>query len=279
MLQAVGDLSGLLGKFVLVVDDNATSRKILQHQLEAWRIRVELATCAAEALALLLAGHTYDLAVLDGAMPDMDGFALARTIRRRYSADQLSLVLLTSFDQQTDSVGSLDAACVRKPVKPAQLKEVLRSSLAIHAVHPQPARVDRWDPSLGERQPLRILMAEDNRVNQKVVHGMLARCGYRCDTAGNGLEVLDALRRQRYDVVLMDVQMPEMGGEEATDCIRQEFPAERKPYIVAMTANAFEDQRQQYLAIGMDDYISKPVDPAKLMEALGRAWQWRQACS
>ena len=118
--------------------------------------------------------------------------------------------------------------------------------------------------------------AEDNRVNQKVIHGMLARCGYQADTASNGLEVLAAVRQRPYDVVLMDVQMPEMDGEEATHAIRQELPAERQPYIVAMTANAFEDQRQQYMAIGMNDYISKPVDPVKLTEALERAWQWRR---
>jgi CheY-like chemotaxis protein len=264
----------LRNQSVLVVDDNATNRKILLHQLGAWGMKVEEAACAAEALALLLAGHKYQLAVLDGAMPDMDGFALGRAIREHYGASRLPLLLLTSFDQQQESVAALDATYLRKPVKPAQLQDALRRLLAPQPAHRQQARTDRWDATLGERQPLHILMAEDNRVNQKVIHGMLARCGYRADTAGNGLEVLDALRRQRYDVVLMDVQMPEMDGEEATNAIRQEFPADQQPYIIAMTANAFEDQRQQYLTVGMDDYISKPVDPARLVEALERAWQW-----
>ena len=170
----------------------------------------------------------------------------------------------------------MGAAYLRKPVKPAQLQETLRSKLLPQAQRRQPARSDRWDGTLGERRPLHILMAEDNRVNQKVIHGMLARCGYQADTASNGLEVLAAVRRRPYDVVLMDVQMPEMDGEEATHAIRQELGAERQPYIVAMTANAFEDQRQQYMAIGMNDYISKPVDPVKLTEALERAWQWRR---
>ncbi len=268
--------SALHGLSVLVVDDHPTNRKILQHQLSAWGMRVEEATCAAEALALLLAGHKYQVALLDGAMPDMDGFALARAIREHYSTKQLALVLLTSLDHQQESAATLGAAYLRKPVKPARLRETLHRLLTQHPAHLSQTRVERWDATLGERQPLRILMAEDNRVNQKVIHGMLARCGYRADTAGNGLEVLDALRRQRYDVVLMDVQMPEMDGEEATSCIRQELPETAQPYIVAMTANAFEDQRQQYMTIGMDDYISKPVDPIKLMDALDRAWQWWQ---
>ena len=122
-------------------------------------------------------------------------------------------------------------------------------------------------------------MAEDNRVNQKVMHCMLARCGYRADMAANGLEVAEALHRRHYDVVLMDVQMPEMDGEEATHIIRHEFTADRQPYIIAMTANAFEDQRLQYMMIGMDDYISKPIDPIKLMAALERAWQSRRQAS
>jgi CheY-like chemotaxis protein len=266
----------LEGLAVLVVDDHATNRKILQHQLGAWGMKVEEATCAAEALALLLAGRKYQIAILDGAMPDMDGFALGRAIREQYSARQLALVLLTSLDQQKEITTALGAAYLRKPVKPAQLQETLRRLLAPQPARQEHARPGRWDATIGERQPLRILMAEDNRVNQKVIHGMLARCGYRADTAANGLEVLDALRRQRYDVVLMDVQMPEMDGEEATSCIRQELPPAVQPYIVAMTANAFEDQRQQYMTIGMDDYISKPVDPAKLVDALDRAWQWWQ---
>jgi signal transduction histidine kinase/CheY-like chemotaxis protein len=273
---ATGDVSALQGKAVLVVDDNATNRKILLHQLGAWGMKVEEVTCAAEALALLLAGRKYDLVVLDGAMPDMDGFALGRAIREHYSPRQLAMVLLTSLDQHKESIAALDAAYLRKPIKPAQLQEILRRQLAPQPALRQPPRAERWDATLGERRPLRILMAEDNRVNQKVIHGMLARCGYRVDLAGNGIEVLDALRRQRYDVVLMDVQMPEMDGEEATSSIRQDFPAEQQPYIIAMTANAFEDQRQQYMTIGMDDYLSKPVDPAKLMETLERAWDWWQ---
>ena len=273
------DTGVLQGKTVLVVDDNAASRKILHHQLENWGMQVELASCSSEALALLLAGRRFDVAVLDAAMPDMDGLALARAIREHYSADQMALVMLASLDQQRENTVALGVTYLRKPVKPTQLQETLRRQLTPQLVQLKPDRSDRWDPTLGGRCPLHILMAEDNRVNQKVMHCMLARCGYRADMAANGLEVAEALHRHRYDVVLMDVQMPEMDGEEATHIIRHEFTADRQPYIIAMTANAFEDQRLQYMMIGMDDYISKPIDPIKLMAALERAWQSRRQAS
>ncbi len=286
------DLTLLQGKYVLIVDDNATNRKILEHQLTRWGMQVSAATCAAEALALLLAGRHYDLAILDGKMPDMDGFALAGAIREQFSVSRLPLVLLTSLDQPASAAGRADGSRqyihLGKPVKPTQLQETLQRCLterppaqphSSQQGSSQGSRQSRWDVTLGERQPLAILMAEDNRVNQKVMHGMLARYGYRADVAATGLEVLAAVAEHDYDVVLMDVQMPEMDGEEATAHIRQELAEERQPYIIAMTANAFEDQRQQYLAAGMDDYISKPVDPTRLVEALERAWQWCEAAA
>jgi len=172
----VGGQAGVLqGKAVLVVDDNAASRKILHHQLRSWGMQVDLASCSAEALALLLAGRRFDLAILDGVMPDMDGFALARAIREHFSAGQMALVMLTSLDQQTEKMAAMSAAYLRKPVKPAQLQETLRRQLAPQLLSEKPARTERWDSTLGERHPLRILMAEDNRVNQKVMHGLPCR--------------------------------------------------------------------------------------------------------
>jgi signal transduction histidine kinase/DNA-binding response OmpR family regulator len=263
----------LQGKTVLMVDDNATNRKILAYQLRGWGMVVDVAACAAEALALLLAQRTYDLAILDGVMPDMDGFTLARKIREHYHRDAMLLVLLTSLDRPSDDFPGPPVVYLRKPVKPSQLQEVLLRTLARQPQAAGPRSESHWDSQLGVRQPLRILMAEDNRVNQKVILGMLTRCGYTADLAVNGLEVLAAVQSAPFDVVLMDVEMPEMDGEEATQNIRRYSDLARQPYIVAMTANAFEDQRRHYLAVGMDDYISKPLDPHKLGEVLNRAWQ------
>ncbi|MBW7883397.1 MAG: response regulator, partial [Caldilineaceae bacterium] len=127
---------------------------------------------------------------------------------------------------------------------------------------------ERWNPELARQKPLRILVAEDNLVNQKVIHTMLRRCGYRADIVANGHEALEAIRRQHYDLVFMDVQMPEMDGVVATQLIRTELAQELQPFIVAMTANAFDDQRREYLAGGMDDYLSKPIQPDKLVSLL-----------
>ena len=270
---ALDQSASLTGTRVLVVDDNATNRKILLHQLGQWQMVCVAAASGEEALEYIHGGQRFDLAVLDGLMPDMDGFVLAAEIRKSYSAQVLPLVVLTSLDQnQRDVAAEVQLVHLRKPVKPAQLHDTLLRLLSQRPEAPRTVRADRWDVTLGERQPLRILMAEDNRVNQKVMHGLLSRCGYCADLAGNGTEVLAALRRQVYDVVLMDVQMPEMDGEEATERIRLEWPAAEQPYIIAMTANAFDDQRQKYLDIGMNDYVSKPVDPAKLIAALHRSW-------
>jgi CheY-like chemotaxis protein len=209
-------------------------------------------------------------------MPSLDGYTLAETIRRPAYRPDLPLIILTSLDRDRPKIlSTLNATQLRKPIKPAQLEESIRRALG--SQHPAtPMRIEQWDKTLATRQPLRILMAEDNLVNQKVLQGMLKRWGYRADLAANGLEALEAVRRQPYDLVLMDVQMPELDGVDATKALRSELPADRQPYVVAMTANAFEDQRQEYFDIGMDDYVSKPVDPVKLMAAMERGWKRRR---
>jgi CheY-like chemotaxis protein len=163
------------------------------------------------------------------------------------------------------------AAYLTKPVKTSQLYDVL---VGVFAGRPilfrEPAARPQFDPQMGRRHPLRILLAEDNVVNQKVALRILERLGYRADVAANGLEVLEALERQSYDLVLMDVQMPEMDGVEATCRICEQWPDERRPRIIAMTAHAMEGDRERYLEVGMDDYISKPVRVEELMKALGK---------
>lgn len=267
--------AALVGKRVLVVDDNATNRKILLHQLHKLGIIGDAVATGAECLILLGDGRQFDLAILDAVMPSLDGFTLAETIRRPAYRPQLPLIILTSLDRDRPKIlETLNATQLRKPIKPAQLEESIRRALGSQHVATA-ARIEQWDKTLATRQPLRILMAEDNLVNQKVLQGMLKRWGYRTDLAANGVEVLEAVRRQPYDLVLMDVQMPELDGVDATKALRRELSADQQPYIVAMTANAFDDQRQEYFAIGMDDYVSKPVDPVKLMAAMERGWKWQ----
>ncbi|MBD2103459.1 PAS domain S-box protein [Leptolyngbya sp. FACHB-261] len=264
----------LAGKRLLIVDDNATNRQILTLQGQSWGMRIHTALSGSEALACLEQEEAFDLAILDLQMPDMDGLALAAEIRKLPHCQELPLVMLTSVDRKEfkSQVGQVElAACLSKPIKQAQLHNALTQAFSR-----QPACGERRgspavqsQPKLAEQFPLRILLAEDNRVNQKVALLNLERLGYRADIVGNGLEALDALRRQPYDVVLMDVQMPEMDGLSATRQICQEWPNSR-PWIIATTANAMPGDRETCLEAGMDDYISKPVQTRTLVEALLR---------
>jgi PAS domain S-box-containing protein len=265
----------LAGKRLLIVDDNDTNRRILTRQTQSWGMLPQVVASGAEALTLVQRGLSFDLAILDMQMPEMDGLTLAHEIRKLRDAQTLPLVMLTSMGWQNEKDGSVQAefaAFLYKPIKQSQLYNTLIQIVAGQARRTKIARVQPEDISdLGEQNPLRILLAEDNVVNQKVALRMLERIGYRwVDVAGNGLEVLEALRRQVYDVVLMDVQMPEMDGLEASHHICQNWPVERRPWIIAMTANAMQGDREQCLEAGMNDYVSKPVRLEELVRALSQ---------
>ncbi|MCR4408577.1 MAG: response regulator, partial [Anaerolineae bacterium] len=261
----------LVGKRILIVDDSETNRLILARQAESWGMRPRAASSGHEALAWIRQGELFDVAILDMRMPEMDGLTLAAGIREHCDAQTLPLVMLTSLGQKEEAGSDVEfAAYMAKPVKSSQLYDVLMSIFAGQSEWseesvPRP----QLDPEMGRRHPLRILLAEDNMVNQKVALRILERLGYRADVAANGLEVLAALERQHYDVVLMDVQMPEMDGVEATRRIHEQWN-ERRPWIIAMTAHALSGDRERYLGAGMDDYISKPVKVDELVEALQR---------
>ncbi|MEG5238347.1 PAS domain S-box protein [Microcoleus sp. AT9b-C3] len=253
-------VSELSGKRLLIVDDQPTNRQILTLQAESWGMQSLAAQSAVEALNWLESGETFDVAILDMQMPQMDGLTLASAIHQHPKCHCLPLVLLTSMGYPEASSSALSthfAAFLSKPIKQSQLYQIL-----IHVLQAQPKKVQQQlpisvqdDMKLAERLPLRILLAEDHLVNQKVALLLLERIGYRADVAANGLEVLEALHRQPYDVVLMDVQMPEMDGLEASRRICQEWPAHTRPRIIAMTANAMQGDRQVCLDAGMNDYI------------------------
>jgi PAS domain S-box-containing protein len=314
----------LAGKRVLIVNDNATNRQILTMQAQSWGMVARASASAHLALDWLAAKEEFDLAVLDMQMSEMDGLTLATQIRQYPNCEQLPLVILTSMGKQEIDVSAGDvdfSAFLSKPIKQSQFYNVLINIFGESATEVKVQR-NRGSflqsiPLLSELSPLRILLADDHLVNQKVALQILQRMGYRADVAGNGLEVLEALRRQPYDVVLMDVQMPEMDGLEATRRIREEFsgdlmlenstgesevsatdessnnhrkskiqnpkltdelsnnlkskiqtPKSIRPWIVAMTANAMQGDREECMAAGMDDYLSKPIEIEELVRVL-----------
>jgi CheY-like chemotaxis protein/HPt (histidine-containing phosphotransfer) domain-containing protein len=268
-----GVQSDLSGKKVLIVDDNATSRRILTLQTERWGMLPQATGSPAEALEWIRQGAPFHVAILDMRMPEMDGLSLATEIRRERDAQALPLMMLTSLGRREEDVEELDlAAFLPKPIKASRLYEVLLEIFAEElllereAVEAKP----RFDREMGQRLPLRILLAEDNAVNQKLALRLLERMGYRADVAANGLEAIEALRRQLYDVVLMDVQMPEMDGLEATRAICREWRSEQRPRIIAMTANVMKEDREACLAAGMNDYLGKPIRVEELVAALNK---------
>ena len=264
--EFIGEQSMLKGRRILVVDDNATNRRILALQSAKWGMVVRDAD-GADAALHALASERFDLAIVDMHMPATDGATLARLIRD--TGHTMPLVLFTSLGQRDDGDG-LFAATLAKPLRQSQFFDVLVGLLGGNEVRrptaPAPSQ-PKIEPAMAERHPLRILLAEDNLVNQKLALRLLSQMGYRADVAANGIEAVEAVQRQRYDVVLMDVQMPEMDGLEATrEIVRRNAAA--KPRIVAMTANAMQGDREKCLAAGMDDYLTKPIRIDALVGAL-----------
>jgi PAS domain S-box-containing protein len=267
-----GAVPVLSGKRLLIVDDNETNRHILALQAEGWGMYTRAAASGEEALRWLAQGDPFDLAILDMQMPRMDGAQLASAIRALPGRAPLPLVLLTSLGRREEDMASGNfAACLTKPVKAALLYDTLIHTLGgSRGAGAATSAQQSISALMASRLPLRILLAEDNVVNQKVALKTLERMGYRADVVANGIEALEALARQPYDAVLMDVQMPELDGLEASRRIWREFPPARRPRIIAMTANAMQGDREACLAAGMDDYISKPVQAEQLQSALER---------
>jgi CheY-like chemotaxis protein/HPt (histidine-containing phosphotransfer) domain-containing protein len=276
-LQPAGDAvpaaprpAQLAGQRLLIVDDNSTSLRILAQQAFKWGMVPEATCRAAEALEWLKAGRTFDLAMLDMQMADMDGVMLAGRIRQMPGAAAMPLVLLTSMGTRSDNpeleeIGFVGS--VSKPIKQAQLQQALvRAISGPQAPAPKAVVAPKQETSPRVRVPLRILLCDDNAINQKVALRLLQQVGYAADLAANGLQALAALDRQHYDLVFMDVMMPEMSGLEATRMIRQRQKESQQfttyqppPVVIAMTANAMQGDREQCLAAGMDDYLAKPV--------------------
>jgi len=267
----IGVQPALQGKRVLVVDDNATNRRVLGLQTAKWGMAPRSTESPHEALRWLDGGETFDVAILDMHMPEMDGIALAREVRERRPA--LPLVLFSSLGRREAGDGeNLFTAHLTKPIRQSQLFDTLVGLFAQEApkAAPATAATSRLDPQMASRHPLRILLAEDNVVNQKLALRILQQMGYRADLASNGIEAVESVGRQVYDVVLMDVQMPEMDGLDAARQICTRWEPHERPRIVAMTANAMQGDRDMCLAAGMDDYLTKPIRVERLIEALNQ---------
>jgi PAS domain S-box-containing protein len=247
----------LEGKHLLIVDDNRTVRLILGKQLHSWGIIPVIKSSGQEALALIRGGAPFDAAIIDMNMHGMDGVALAREIRKYRK--NTPLILLSSAGQKGEP--ELFDAALKKPVKPAQLYQVLSDTLAAKQQFQEETKSPAAQP---DHSPMRILLAEDNASNQRVTLQMLKKLGYRADAVANGAEVVQALERQPYDLILMDVKMPVLGGLEATRMIRERWPG-NGPKIVAITAYALHGDREKCLDAGVDDYISKPVQKDELV--------------
>jgi len=259
--RTIEELLQVTGKKILIVDDNSTNRRILQLQCKNWNIESEAVGSGAEALALLDSTACFDACILDMQMPVMDGEMLAREIRKRFSKTQLPLIMLTSigFNQRTPEVQQLFSFYLNKPVKHSYLAEVLLNVLVsgsnkvlLHNDHELDLKV------ISLAHPFKILIAEDNFINQKLIRNLFEVLGFKTDLVANGHEAIDALKRKHYDLIFMDVQMPEMDGYEATRKIKERWK-EDGPVIIAMTANAMQGDREKCMVSGMDDYISKPL--------------------
>ena len=282
----------LRNKRILVVDDNETNREILCAYLKQWGYVHDAVSGGEEALVLLRRtlqeGCSFDLAVLDMMMPGMDGEELARIIKADTMISKTELIMLSSVGRLGDAARLREigfAGYLVKPVNPSLFFNCLLTVLLGQGVSetgdPTPAPlvtrhslVEDAARSKAERGRIRILIAEDNMTNQKVALGILTKLGYRADVVANGLEAVEALKAIPYDLVLMDCQMPEMDGFEATGEIRKKEGDKRRIPIIAMTAHAMEGDRQRCLESGMDDYISKPVKPQKMLDVVER-WAGR----
>jgi len=265
-------LAALVGKRLLIVDDNATNRLLLRRWASAWSMVPVEAASGREALAALDRGEAFDVGVIDFQMPEMDGMTLVGKLRTRLGDATPPLILATSVGSELPAERVEQSslwATVSKPIKTTQLSDLLVDALTgarspTGAAHDAPLR-----PELPADGPaLRVLVVEDNRVNQMLAVSMLAELGYSADVASDGHEALDALERQGYDIVFMDVRMPRMDGLTAARRIRDRWPVEQRPRIVAMTANALADDRTACLEAGMDDFLPKPYQLETLFERL-----------
>jgi signal transduction histidine kinase/CheY-like chemotaxis protein/ligand-binding sensor domain-containing protein len=267
--ETIVNLDDIAGKRILVVDDNATNRKILKSQLEQWKLHPVMAASGNQALELLTSGIAFDLVLTDMHMPEMSGLELTGHIRSRFP--HLPVILLSSIgDELSKEQRNLFSFVLTKPIKQQVLCKHILSTFSTTAnlvTEKEAPAPQLLQAGFAGQYPLQLLLAEDNPFNQAVATAILGKLGYQFDLAENGEQVLQKMQEKTYDVILMDVQMPEMDGLEATRLIRKTYSAQQ-PVIIAMTANAMQEDQEECLQAGMNDYLSKPVNPDDLVLVL-----------
>lgn len=268
-LYVKGYLPELRNRKVLIVDDNQTNRHILKLQFDLWGLKPMLAASGKEALDIIENEVTFDLIVLDLQMPEMDGIELAGLIKNINIKGSVPLLLLSSSGDLGYVKGELFAGQLSKPVRLKELfQEVLQIMTEASKKENNQVKAGEIDFQLSERYPLRILIAEDNMINQKLVISLLNLMGYKVDSVINGIEALNILNKKDFDIILMDIQMPEMSGIEATIKIKETFPESKQPYIIAVTANAMVGDREKCIEAGMVDYMAKPININQLQSMI-----------
>ncbi|MBU6410358.1 MAG: response regulator, partial [Verrucomicrobia bacterium] len=263
---------------ILIVDDNATMRRVLSEQSQQWGMVPVAVENPRQALEQLRAGEEFDLALVDSELQGIEGPAFAAEIHRVPSAAMIPVIFMMPLGGHADTLSThvVFANSVAKPVRPAQLLAVIEKALFSQKT-PAPAAPLKPGESLAERYPLQILLVDDNSINQKVAARLVQQLGYKPEMVANGKETLEAMDRRRYDLIFMDMMMPEMDGLEATRIIRQrqkawpEYPNyQARIIVIAMTAHAMQSDREKCFAAGMDDYLAKPIRPADVRQVIER---------
>ena len=266
------DPATLKGKRILLVDDNHTNLRIMQREVELVGMVPVSYTSGTDALADLSNVEEFDIAVLDYTMPEMDGCTLARAMRDHDAFKSKPILIASSSGRPQSEAAHVVNRWMSKPIKKSFFYEALASLLGGSIRAAEPPETSKLNPEqMALMHPCSILLAEDNRVNQKVTLKMLEKMGYAADLAEDGGQALDAATNKNYDVILMDIQMPNMDGLEATRKIREKIPDEAQPLIIGLSAHALPENRDEALCNGMDDYLSKPLKMADLVMALKRA--------
>ena len=271
--RADTDLRRLVGRRVLIVDDNPSNRRALEAQTRSWGLEPTLARSGNDAMAAIEREEPFDLALIDLQLRDTDGMSIGERIAKALVSRPPAMILLNEIGEDLEIAGTPFFAQISKPVRKSTLRETVLEAFDKIDTSSEHYQQQLAKPlvNLAAQLPLRILLAEDNAINIKVALSMLKRLGYTADVAENGLMALDAMGRTNYDIILMDMQMPEMDGLEATRRLREELDGTLQPYIIAMTANAMKGDKERCIEAGMDDYVSKPVSIELLAAAIRRS--------